>query len=398
MSKREPKIRFRGFTDEWEQRKLGDEVQIIMGQSPSSENYTDNPSDHILVQGNADMKNGYVFPRLWTTQVTKQAVKGDLILSVRAPVGDIGKTDYDVVLGRGVSAIKGNEFIFQQLGKMKLDGYWAKYSTGSTFESINSNDIKTATIFSPNMKEQNKIGLLFKVMDNLITARQKQLDLLKEQKKGFLQKMFPKAGETVPEIRFAGFADDWKQRKLGDLASSFEYGLNASATEYDGENKYIRITDIDDSSHGFIQSGLTSPNTDLTAEENYLLREGDVLFARTGASVGKTYHYKVEDGHIYYAGFLIRARIRPDFDSEFVFQNTVTAKYENFICVTSQRSGQPGVNAQEYAKFELSVPSLSEQRKIGHFFEKIDNTITLHQQKVDILKELKRGFLQQMFI
>ena len=185
-----PELRFAGFADDWEERKLGDEVRIVMGQSPNSENYTDDPNDYILVQGNADMKNGRVFPRVWTTQVTKQAEKDDLILSVRAPVGDIGKTAYDVVIGRGVAAIKGNEFIFQNLGKMKSDGYWTRYSTGSTFESINSTDIKEAIISVPTIEEQNKIGSFFKKIDETIALHQLKLDLLKEQKKGFLQKMF----------------------------------------------------------------------------------------------------------------------------------------------------------------------------------------------------------------
>jgi len=108
-----PEIRFKGFTDAWEKRELGEIVKIIMGQSPNGENYTDNPDDHILVQGNADMKNGRVTPRVWTTQVTKTAEIGDLIFSVRAPVGEVGKTCFNVVLGRGVSAIRGNEFIYQ---------------------------------------------------------------------------------------------------------------------------------------------------------------------------------------------------------------------------------------------------------------------------------------------
>ncbi|MDE3289549.1 restriction endonuclease subunit S [Lacticaseibacillus paracasei] len=187
-----PELRFAGFADAWEERKLGDEVRIVMGQSPNSKNYTDDPNDYILVQGNADMKNGRVCPRVWTTQVTKQAEKDDLILSVRAPVGDIGKTAYDVVIGRGVAAIKGNEFIFQNLGKMKSDGYWTRYSTGSTFESINSTDIKEAIISVPAIEEQNKIGSFFKQLDNTIALHQRKLDLLKEQKKGYLQKMFAK--------------------------------------------------------------------------------------------------------------------------------------------------------------------------------------------------------------
>ena len=145
-----------------------------------------------------------------------------------------------------------------------------------------------------------------------------------------LEKMFPKNGSKIPEIRFEGFADDWEQRKFGELSSSFEYGLNAAAKEYDGENKYIRITDIDDDSRKFKQADITSPDTDLSSAENYKLSEGDILFARTGASVGKTYIYKASDGLVYYAGFLIRAKIKPEYNSKFVFQNTLTGNYEKF--------------------------------------------------------------------
>jgi type I restriction enzyme S subunit len=185
-----PKRRFPGFTDDWEQRELGKVVEITMGQSPNSSNYTDNPDDYILVQGNADMKDGRVVPRVWTTQVTKQAEKGDLILSVRAPVGDIGKTDYDVVLGRGVAAIKGNEFIFQSLGRMKEIGYWNRLSTGSTFESINSNDIKEAVIQVPSEAEQEQIGTFFGKLDNLITLHQRKLEKLQNLKQAYLNEMF----------------------------------------------------------------------------------------------------------------------------------------------------------------------------------------------------------------
>ncbi|HDR3499173.1 restriction endonuclease subunit S [Bacillus toyonensis] len=185
-----PEVRFPGFTGVWEQCKLGQVANITMGQSPNGENYTKNPDDHILVQGNADIKNGWVAPRVWTTQVTKSADKGDIILSVRAPVGDVGKTQYDVVLGRGVAGIKGNEFIFQSLSKMKSNGFWTKYSTGSTFESINSNDLKEAIISVPGEVEQTKIGNFFKQLDDTIALHQRELDALKETKKAFLQKMF----------------------------------------------------------------------------------------------------------------------------------------------------------------------------------------------------------------
>ena len=189
-NERYPELRFPNSTDAWEQCKLGDVVNIIMGQSPDSKNYTNNSSDHILVQGNADIKNGFVYPRVWTTQITKQGHSGDLIMSVRAPVGDIAKTEYDVVLGRGVCAIKGNEFIFQLLTKMKENDYWESLSTGSTFDSINSNDIKNAEIFIPSLEEQTQIGNFFKQLDDTIALHQREVEKYKKIKQSYLEKMF----------------------------------------------------------------------------------------------------------------------------------------------------------------------------------------------------------------
>ena len=170
-----PEIRFKGFTDAWEQRKLGEVCKITMGQSPDGSTYSDTPSDYILVQGNADLKDGWVCPRIWTTQKTKTADAGDLIMSVRAPAGAMGKTAYDVVLGRGVAGIKGNELIYQLLVKMDGDGYWKKLAAGSTFESINSDAVTKAEIVIPqDIAEQQQIGAYFRNLDNLITLHQRE--------------------------------------------------------------------------------------------------------------------------------------------------------------------------------------------------------------------------------
>ena len=163
------------ITSSWEQRKLGDVVQITMGQSPDGSTYSDEPSDYILVQGNADLQNGWVCPRIWTTQITKKADAGDLIMSVRAPAGAMGKTAYNAVIGRGVAAIKGNEFIYQLLVKMDMDGFWKTLSCGSTFESLNSDNIKNAEVKVPTTAEQVQIGDFFRHLDNLITLHQRQL-------------------------------------------------------------------------------------------------------------------------------------------------------------------------------------------------------------------------------
>lgn len=185
-----PEIRLDGFEGEWEAKILSRVTNITMGQSPKSENYTDNPNDYILVQGNADIRNKKVVPRLWTTEVTKMAEIDDIILTVRAPVGDIGKTDYNVVIGRGVAAIKGNDFIFYTLEKMKMTGFWNRFSTGSTFESISSNDIKEAIIQIPTLKEQQAIGSYFSNLDKLINSYQEKITQLDTLKKKLLQDMF----------------------------------------------------------------------------------------------------------------------------------------------------------------------------------------------------------------
>ncbi|WP_311052244.1 restriction endonuclease subunit S [Enterococcus lactis] len=374
-----PEIRFPGFTDDWEQRKLGEIVQITMGQSPNSENYTENPEDYILVQGNADMKNNRVVPRVWTTQITKQAEKGDLILSVRAPVGDIGKTDYDVVLGRGVAAIKGNDFIFQQLGKMKESGYWNRFSTGSTFESINSNDIREALITIPTGEEQQKIGTFFKQLDDTIALQQRKLDLLKETKKGFLQKMFPKNGAKVPEIRFPGFTEDWEERRLQEVVDRYDnlrIPITASK-RVAGNTPYYGANGIQGYVEGYTHDGEF------------------ILVAEDGANDLKNYPVQYVDGKVWVNNHAHVIQAKENLADNMFLMNAIRSiNIEPFLV----GGGRAKLNADVLMKLEVIIPLKSEQQKIGNFFKQLDDTIALQQRKLDLLKETKKGFLQKMFV
>lgn len=237
---------------------------------------------------------------------------------------------------------------------------------------------ETTLTIPSNENEQKNIGEYFRRLDRLITLHQRKLNILK----------------SVPKF-LLGIV--WEQRKLGDVANSFEYGLNVAAKAYDGINKYIRITDIDDVSCKFLFNNLTSPNVNISEAINYQLKKGDILFARTGASVGKTYLYSEKDGMVFYAGFLIRAKISSSYDSNFIFQNTLTESYRRYIQITSQRSGQPGVNAQEYGEYKLMIPRLLEQKKIGNYFKYLDTLITLHQRKLEKLKIIKKSMLEKCF-
>ena len=203
----------------------------------------------------------------------------------------------------------------------------------------------------------------------------------------------------IPKIRFMNFNNNWKYIMLGEISNSIEYGLNAAAKDFDGIHKYLRITDIDDSSRLFLTDKLSSPDVNFTEEDykNYKLQKNDLLFARTGASVGKTYLYRESDGEVYYAGFLIRARLRDSFDGNFVFQQTLTDKYKQFIEITSQRSGQPGVNGKEYGEWKIGMTSYHEQSAIGSLFRTLDNLLASYKDNLVNYQSLKATMLSKMF-
>ncbi|HEM3182825.1 restriction endonuclease subunit S [Streptococcus suis] len=388
-----PRLRFPGFTDAWKQRKLGEVAVVVMGQSPDSKNYTNNPLDNILVQGNADLKNGNVEPRVWTTQITKIAEKGDIIVSVRAPVGDVAKTRYKVVLGRGVAGIKGNDFIYQTLIRMKQFGYWMKLSTGSTFESINSGDIKSSLIPLPTLPEQEAIGSFFSDLDQLITLHQRKLDDVKELKKALLQKMFPKGnGNDFPELRFPEFTDAWKQRKLGEVLKERNESRSPSA-----DVPLVSFT---------VENGVT-PKTERYNRE-FLVRDEN-----------KKYKFTQLDDIVYNPANLKFGAIARNkygaavFSPIYVTYGVLSEAHPLFVelIVTSTNFIQRALRYQEGTVYErmavksfdllrseIPLPTLPEQEAIGSFFSDLDQLITLHQRQLDHLKLLKKALLQQMFI
>ena len=382
-SKKIPKYRNISFDNEWENKSLGSTVEIIMGQSPDSKNYTDNPNDYILVQGNADMQNGRVVPRVWTTQITKLAEKGDLILSVRAPVGDIGKTDYNVVLGRGVAAIKGNEFIFQLLSRMKQSNYWSKLSTGSTFESINSNDIKSAEIYLPSPDEQSAIGTLFRTLDDLLARYKDNLTNYQSLKVTMLSKMFPKAGQTVPEIRLDGFEGEWENKILSEV-TNITMGQSPKSENYtDNPNDYILIQGNADIKDKQVVPRLWTTEVTKTAEI------GDIILTVRApvGDIGKTdYNVVIGRGVAAIKG------------NDFIFFTLEKMKMTGFWNRFSTGSTFESISSNDIKEAIIQIPTLEEQQAIGSYFSNLDNLINSHQEKISQLETLKKKLLQDMFI
>ena len=347
-----PAIRFKGFSDTWEQRKLGDVVQITMGQSPDGSTYSDEPSDYILVQGNADLQNGWVCPRIWTTQITKKADAGDLIMSVRAPAGAMGKTAYNAVIGRGVAAIKGNEFIYQLLVKMDMDGFWKTLSCGSTFESLNSDNIKNAEVKVPTTAEQVQIGDFFRHLDNLITLHQRKCQ--------------------IDGCRFQSpLAITWEQRKLGEVAKY----RNGKAHEncIDESGKYIVVNSKFVSTNGTVIKHSNMQNEPLAQNEiAFVLSD-----VPNGRAIARTFLVEENDK------YTLNQRIAGITSSENTypyFLHILMNRHPYFLAFDDGVK-QTNLSVSDVLNLETYYPEYEEQKQIGEYFRNLDRLITLHQRK-----------------
>jgi type I restriction enzyme S subunit len=282
-----------------------------------------------------------------------------------------------------------------------------KEAQGTKVFAISSTRLANIKIIYPSdKKEQRKIADCLTSLDELIAAQGRKVDALKAHKRGLMQELFPREGESIPRLRFPEFYDgpEWDFVSLGKLLiGKPEYGVNAPAVPFSEKlPTYLRITDIDDDGH-FIAVGRASVDIKAT-DENYL-NEGDIVLARTGASVGKSYRYRKEDGRLVFAGFLIRIRpdkkkILPTFLSSFL----TTQQYWDWVQIMSARSGQPGINGNEYSTLSVSIPppgtggdELAEQQHIASCLSSLDDLIAAGFSELEALKTHKKGLMQELF-
>ena len=385
---REPRCFLGSFDLSWEQRKAIDIADYSKGNGYSKGDLTD-AGTPIILYGRLYTKYQFAISEVDTFAVPRNGAVYSQGNEVIVPAS--GETAEDiarasaveksgVLLGGDLNILRPFDFINPLFLALAISNgepqkELAKKAQGKSVVHIHNTDIQEVTIAYPSRTEQDRIVSVFRQLDNLITLHQRKCIFFTG-----------RAGRLISTVNKKRITSSWEQRKLSEMCGTFEYGLNAAAKEFDGKNKYIRITDIDDASREFLLSDLSSPDICLDGMSKYLLSSGDIVFARTGASVGKTYIYRENDGIVYFAGFLIRAKVNQDNDAEFVFQSTLSPSYEKYIRITSQRSGQPGVNAQEYGEYDLFAPSKEEQQRIGHFLRGINNLITLHQRKPFLMK------------
>jgi type I restriction enzyme S subunit len=252
----------------------------------------------------------------------------------------------------------------------------------------------------PKRAEQQKIAECLSSVDELIAAQARKLDALTTHKKGLMQQLFPREGETQPRLRFPEFqnAGEWSDAPMGTLLmSSPDYGVNAAAVPFSEDlPKYLRITDISEDGRYLPEKQVS---VDIAATDGNYLDEGDIVLARTGASVGKSYQYKKEDGRLVFAGFLIRVKPHPKkLDSTYLANYLTSDPFWKWVAVTSARSGQPGINSTEYSCLSIPLPpSLPEQIRIAECLSSLDALITAETQKHEALKTHKKALMQQLF-
>ena len=370
---REPRCFLGSFDFSWEQRKLGDVVQITMGQSPDGSTYSDEPSDYILVQGNADLQNGWVCPRIWTTQITKKADAGDLIMSVRAPAGAMGKTAYNAVIGRGVAAIKGNEFIYQLLVKMDADGFWKTLSCGSTFESLNSDNIKNAEVKIPTTAEQIKIGGYFQQLDNLITLHQRECI-----------SFTARAGRLILTANKKRNTSSWEQRKAIDIA------------DYSKGNGYSK-GDLTDAGTPIILYGrlYTKYQFAISEVDTFAVPRNGAVYSQGNEVIvpasGETAEDIARASAVEKSGVLLGGDLnilRPfDFINPLFLALAISnGEPQKELAKKAQGKSVVHIHNTDIQEVTIAYPSRTEQDRIVSVFRQLDHLITLHQRKPFLMK------------
>ncbi|MDA5540420.1 restriction endonuclease subunit S [Streptococcus thermophilus] len=402
MSKKVPELRFKGFTDDWEERKLKELGNLNRGKSkhrPRNDSRLFGGEYPFIQTG--DVAKAPLFLTEYSQTYSEFGIQqsklwdiGTLLITIAANVADttilgIKAAFPDSVIG--FESTSCDVVFIKNYIDIKSDLLKRKAETSSQ-ANLNLAKLKEMNLNVPKLKEQQKIGSFFKQLDEIIALHQRKLDLLKEQKKGFLQKMFPKNGAKVPELRFSGFADDWEERKLGDVLSerndqmpeTNEYPL-MSFVQGKGvtpkEERYNRSFLVKDSEKKYKKTELG----DFIYSSNNL-ETGSIGLNRTGKAVISPVYSIFKSKKSRESQFIGIMSARKDFISKMIrFRQGVVY-------------GQWRIHESDFLNIDIKMPNDKEQQLIISFFENIDNTIAFHQRKLDLLKEQKKGFLQKMFV
>ena len=377
----------RFIEETWSSEKLGNLCKITMGQSPSSKNYSKNSNDTILIQGNADLISGKIVPRIYTSEITKLSYPGDIILTVRAPVGDLAINEFDSCIGRGVCSIKGNKFIYYYLESLKDKHVWERLSQGSTFESVNSNDIKNLNLKIPSNSTQNHIINFFTAIDTKIELLQKKHGEYIRFKQYLMQNIF--ADKSAEKLRFKN-DKQWNVYLLRNFINEYNERM--------GNKSNLPI--LSSTLNGiFLQNEYFNKSVSSKDVKNYKIVPNGYFTYRSMSDTGKfrfNIQSIVEVGIISPAYPVFSTQNIDDYFLYYYLNNSNFIKKQ--ILSLKEGGTRYALSFSKFKKLKISLPSLEEQKKIANFLSAVDKKIDLIQTQIQKMEEFKKGLLQQMFV
>ncbi|MFL2075024.1 restriction endonuclease subunit S [Leuconostoc mesenteroides] len=409
MSKMTPQIRFQGFTDDWEERKLKELGDIQTGNTPPTSDSDNYSLDGVLWVTPTDIKSLVISntaKKLSQVGVTKARIAkaGSILVTSIASIGKNTLLRMDAGFNQQINSLtptSENDSYFLLTQSEKWSEKMKQTAASATMQIVNKTEFSNISTYVPvHKEEQEKIGSFFKQLDDTIALHQRKLDLLKEQKKGFLQKMFPKNGAKIPELRFEGFSDDWEERKLKDVSTYIRGSFPQPYTNpdfYDEKNgkPFVQVADI-----GYdlkLKPDTKSHISKLAESKSRFVEAGKVVVALQGSietSIGRTAITQYDA--FFDRTILIFQEYKVPIDKQY-FSQIIKKLFER----EKERAWGATISTitkEHLNDFIIGVPSIEEQQKIGTFFKQLDDTIALHQRKLDLLKEQKKGFLQKMFV
>ncbi|MDT2845600.1 restriction endonuclease subunit S [Enterococcus thailandicus] len=403
VDKRVPELRFEGFDGDWEQRKLGNLATFSKGNG-YTKNELQESGDPIILYGRLYTKYETVINNVDTFVIKKE--KSVISEGNEVIVPASGESAKDIsrasvidtaglILGGDLNIIRPNEninpvFLALTISNGSQQREMSKRAQGKSVVHLHNSDLKEVNLLYPSLKEQKQIGLFFKQLDTTTALHQQKLDQLKRLKQGFLQILFGNK-EQAPKVRFAGFDEEWEQRKLGNITESFSGGTpTAGKSEYyGGDIPFIRS--------GEISSELTElfiTENGLNSSSAKMVKVGDILYALYGATSGEVSISRI-NGAINQAILAIRPTKN---DNSYLIVQWLR-KQKDTIISTYLQGGQGNLSGSIVKDLVITLPQdREEQNKISTFFKQLDDTINLHQTKLEKLKQLKKAFLQKMFI
>lgn len=411
---KKPEIRFEGFSETWEQRELGEIADIVGGGTPSTavSEYWDGDIDWYAPAEISDQIFINSSQRKITTEglnnsSAKMLPVGTVLFTSRAGIGKTAILAKEGCTNQGFQSIipHNNEldsyFIFSRTDELKR--YGETVGAGSTFVEVSGKQMANMTIAIPQtMQEQQQIGSYFRNLDHLITLHQRKYEKLIQIKKSMLEKMFPKNGEKTPEIRFAGFTDDWEQRKLSDAIVDIAdgpFGSNLKTEHYTDEKeaRIIQLSNLSD-------YGWQEPNTRYTTFEHAkeirrcIVNEGDLVMGKM-MPAGMTIIRPNTEKMYVLSSDCVRIKLDKSMATdEFFLYTTKSETFLNQVNNDSQGSTRVRTSISKIREMNFATPSLEEQAKIGEYFSNLDHLITLHQRKYEKLIQIKKSMLEKMFV